>query len=250
MKILAPRWRKVIRDMWRNKSRTALVVMSIAVGVFAIGVVSGAQRVFLAALNTSYSATNPASGTVFLNDAFDENLVETIDNMRGVAIAEGQRNLTLRYKMAEGDDWQTIQLTTVADFEEMVISKVIPKGGAWPPPDKQMLMELTSLEWLGAEIGDVIQVETAEGKIRTMDIAGVVRSQNGPPASVSGQPTAFINQETLEWLGEARNLNRLNFIVAENDLDRDHIREVGDLIRNKIENSGLEVTFVRVPPPW
>ena len=37
MKILAPRWRKVIRDMWRNKSRTALVVMSIAVGCLLLG---------------------------------------------------------------------------------------------------------------------------------------------------------------------------------------------------------------------
>ena len=62
LRLFAPRWRKVIRDMWSNKTRTALVVMSVAVGVFAIGVVTGAQRVFLSALNDSYGGSNPASG--------------------------------------------------------------------------------------------------------------------------------------------------------------------------------------------
>jgi putative ABC transport system permease protein len=31
--MLRPRWRKVLRDLWSNKTRTLLVVLSIAVGV-------------------------------------------------------------------------------------------------------------------------------------------------------------------------------------------------------------------------
>ena len=37
--MLAPRWRKVFRDLWSNKTRTILVLLSIAVGVTAIGMV-------------------------------------------------------------------------------------------------------------------------------------------------------------------------------------------------------------------
>ena len=31
------RWRKVLREVWCHKSRTTLVVLSIAVGVFGVG---------------------------------------------------------------------------------------------------------------------------------------------------------------------------------------------------------------------
>jgi hypothetical protein len=118
------------------------------------------------------------------------------------------------------------------------IDRVIPKGGAWPPPDKQIVMELTSLEWLGVEVGDTIFIETSEGKVRSMQIAGMGRYQNGPPASMSGTPTGFVNRDMLEWLDEARDFNQLAFTVAENPMDKDHIEAVGETIRKKIENSG------------
>ena len=39
--MLSPRWRKVLGDLWSNKTRTILVVLSIAVGVFAVGMIAG-----------------------------------------------------------------------------------------------------------------------------------------------------------------------------------------------------------------
>jgi putative ABC transport system permease protein len=37
---MGPRWRKVLSDIWGNKTRTILVVLSIAIGVFAVGAVA------------------------------------------------------------------------------------------------------------------------------------------------------------------------------------------------------------------
>jgi len=39
---MRPRWKKVLADLWDNKLRTVLVVLSIAVGVFAVGMIAGA----------------------------------------------------------------------------------------------------------------------------------------------------------------------------------------------------------------
>ena len=44
--MLSPRWRKVLRDLWGNRARTMLVVLSIAVGVFAVGMIAGSQVLF------------------------------------------------------------------------------------------------------------------------------------------------------------------------------------------------------------
>ena len=38
------RWIKVYRDLWINRARTILVVLSIAAGVFAIGMIGATQQ--------------------------------------------------------------------------------------------------------------------------------------------------------------------------------------------------------------
>ncbi len=249
MKFLSPRWRKIIRDMGNNKSRTALVVMSIAIGVFAIGVVSGSQEVFLRELNRGFASINPASGIIFVNGNFGDDLVNTVAELDPVEAVEGRRQFTIRYKLSSDAEWRDLELKAVDNYEEMKIRKIRPQVGAWPPPNNQLLVERTSLSWMGAEIGDTIIVETAKGQERVMQIAGTVYDQGGPPTALLGQANGYISRDTLEWLDESRDFNQLNYVVAENKSDVAHIQAVGDLIRRKIENENLEVLFVRIPPP-
>ena len=56
---MRPRWTKVLHDLWDNKSRTFLAVLSIAVGVFSIGVITGAYVIISSDINTSYATNNP-----------------------------------------------------------------------------------------------------------------------------------------------------------------------------------------------
>ena len=60
--MLSPRWRKVLRDLWHNKTRTVLVVLSIAVGVFAVGMIVSTEIMMADDLSTSYAATDPGTG--------------------------------------------------------------------------------------------------------------------------------------------------------------------------------------------
>ena len=57
--LLKPRWRKVFSDLWDDKTRTGLVVASIAVGAFAIGMIISAYAILGRDINRSYSAVNP-----------------------------------------------------------------------------------------------------------------------------------------------------------------------------------------------
>ncbi len=249
MKFLNPRWRKVLRDMWSNKSRTALVVMSIAIGIVAIGVVSGSQEMFIRDLNSSYNASNPASGTIIVADNFGDDLVDSINNLPEVELAEAQRELSLRYKVNPSDDWQTLSLTAADDLDLSEIRKAFPEQGEWPPSKQAVVVERTALEIMEVEVGDTIIIQTAEGKEKMMDIGGTVHSQNGPPASLTGQAEGFINLNTLEWLGESREYNQISFLVAQNQDDKAYIETVGDLIVNKIEKAGLTVGDVRIMTP-
>ena len=84
---LKPRWHKVLRDLWGNKIRTTLVVLSIAIGVFAIGMIVGTQTLLREDLAVVWGGTNPANATLF-TDPFDSDLLHSIERMDGVAAAE------------------------------------------------------------------------------------------------------------------------------------------------------------------
>lgn len=88
--IIRPRWRKVIHDLFDNKARTLLVVFSIAVGVFSIGVIAGAYQIISNDMSISYAASHPGN-IEFRMLGFDSSVLTTIRNAEGVSNAEGYR---------------------------------------------------------------------------------------------------------------------------------------------------------------
>ena len=63
--MINPRWRKVIRDLQANKTRTILVVLAIAVGVFAFASVFITGEVLVNDMNTQYEAINASTITIY-----------------------------------------------------------------------------------------------------------------------------------------------------------------------------------------
>lgn len=87
--VLPPRWSKVVADIWGNKLRTLLVVLSITVGVFAVGMVYSAYLMFDRDLTRSWTSAAPASASLYA-DPFEEELVESIRSLRGGEGSRGQ----------------------------------------------------------------------------------------------------------------------------------------------------------------
>lgn len=250
--MLSPRWRKVWRDLWSNKTRTLLVLLSIAVGVTAIGMVMGAQNVVDQTLPSAYAAVNPASGTVFTLNTFDDNMVEAIRHMKEVGAAEGRRFVNVRFLDKKGE-WRSLQLYAIADYDEITINKIHAEQGVYPPPEHGLLIERASFsDSLGlgdVEIGDTLTVEPPDGKQRELKVAGSVHDLSQLPAFMNGAGYGYITYDTLEWLGEPRDYNQVLFVTKENQLNQEHIEAVGKLIQDRLERSGVTVIFTLIFPP-
>ena len=78
--LLRPRWSKVVSDLWGNKFRTLLVVASITVGVFAIGMIATAYTVLSQDIDLSFELTNPANIEIS-TDPFDQNFLNGIEQV-------------------------------------------------------------------------------------------------------------------------------------------------------------------------
>ncbi|MDH4138824.1 MAG: ABC transporter permease, partial [Anaerolineae bacterium] len=198
-------------------------------------------------LSVSYAATDPASAELY-PAAFDEELVQVVRRMEGVREAEGRRSVRLRLKVGP-DEWRTLNLDAIYDYDDMRVHKLAPESGAWPPPKRELLIERASLSLTKADVGDTVVVETPDGKQRQMRIAGLAHDMNKPPASFVGTPYGYITFDTLEWLGFSRDFNQLHIIVSENETDKDHIQAVADQVQDKIEKSGRTVYWIWIPEP-
>jgi putative ABC transport system permease protein len=245
--VLSPRWRKVLRDLWGNKARTVLVVLSIAVGVFAVGMIANTQVILSRDLAEAYAASNPASATLYMQP-FEEGLVRTVRNMPEVKEAQGSRSYWVRLKVGP-DEWANFQLRAVSDYDDVRVNKFWPESGAWPPERREVLLERSSLAPSKANVGDTIVIELPNGQQRELRIAGLVHDLSEVPTVFWGGVNGYITFETLEWLGGSRNYDDLDIVVAENPLDREHIGHVTERVRDRIERSGWRVYQTEIPEP-
>ncbi|MEJ2559144.1 MAG: ABC transporter permease, partial [Anaerolineae bacterium] len=241
--MLRPRWRKVLADLWGNKARTLLVVASIAVGVFAIGVITGTYAILAEDLNTSYASTNPANISL-LTTPFDLDFVDAISRMHGIADAEGRRQVTVRLQTGP-DAWDTLTLVAISDIGETRIHKLLPQQAAVIPADQELILERNTLADLGAAVGDTLTIELQDGTLRQLPIAGSALDQNDIYGIILGDKRGYVTFDTLDWLGQPASLDRLYVTLAERPNDQAHVREVARQVTDRLERSGRTVFQTR-----
>src|SRR6185503_664384 len=106
---MKPRWQKVFHDLVDNKGRTLLVVFSIAVGVFSIGMIAGAYQIISHDMSASYSANNPANIELRMTN-FDQDALDSIHNMKNVQDAEARRVFNMRVRVPGTEKWTTLDM--------------------------------------------------------------------------------------------------------------------------------------------
>jgi putative ABC transport system permease protein len=233
--MFAPRWRKVVRDLWLNKTRTMLVVMSIAVGVFSVGAVATARTILSRDLAAQYAVTNNASATLNFNN-IDEQFVRSVRRMPEIEEAEGRRVNLLRVPL--GNERSNLILYAFDDFDDVRIDKFRHEQGKRVPSRREVLLERSSRRLFNKQIGDTITVELGDGKTRDLTIVGTVFDVNAPPVQFANFGSAYLSRETWEWLGFGSNYTQMRIRVAEKLDSRAHIQDVADKIKDRVEDSG------------
>lgn len=248
--LVLPRWRKVLADLWGNKLRTLLVVLSISVGVFAIGMVYSSYLMFDRDLTLSWKSAAPASASIYA-DPFDQELVDSVRSLRGVKEAEGRRNVDLRVRTA-GGEWRQMFLTAIPDYNKQKVNIVKSQSGAWPPGDGHVLLERSSLKELGVTTGGSIQVETPAGRKKTLKVTGIVYDPCQIPSMFSGRSYGYISMDTLEKLDEERRLDQVNFLVEPwvlNGKELAPIEAIGRRAWSKLEQGDTTVFWLQANKP-
>ncbi len=246
--MIGPRWQKVLGDLWQNKSRSLLVSLSIAVGVFAVGSTASIQVNLQRDLQRSYENSNPKSVQI-MGAPFEAKVVEAVRQLPEVKAVEGRTALTIQVPDSKGG-WQPFELTAIPDFTAMRIDTVYPAGGTWPPAPGEILLEQASLPYLsGAELGGTIRIQMPNTETKELSISGLAYDASRFPAPLSGTPAGYISMETLAKLGEPGRFNQLLITVSGDALDQRHIRQVADRVQEAMRAAGAQPSGFYLPPP-
>ena len=242
---MRPRWRKVFSDLFDNKLRTLLVVSSIAVGVFSIGVISGAYAIIDTDMSASYAANNPMNVELRMGTPFDSDLVTTVKSMRGVDDAEGRRIFAMRARIPGSAQWTALNLVAIEDFKKVKINLLRPITGATSAGKKEVLLEKKAMETLGVSTGAMLEFEMPDGTTKTMPVAGVVQDQTTGAGDFLSPPFAYISTDTLTYLQEPDNFNRMFVTLSDGKNDEFHLRQMAANIKDKVEKTDITVSRTR-----
>jgi putative ABC transport system permease protein len=245
---LSPRWAKVLRDLASHKARSLLVILSIAVGVFAIGAIAGTQHILNTQFTGAYLASQPAHATLRISP-FDDQLLAAAGRTADVQAASARFAASLEVQNPRSGRWQELTVLARPAWHDLPVNRITPQQGAWPPPLNSIVLERGSLPLLNAQIGDKVQVDLGEGRLRELTIAGTVHDINLPPARFVDRLFGYVSFETLKRWGYQRQFNELMLTVADSAGDKAHIQAVAQQVADKIEKGGGQVFSTTVPEP-
>jgi putative ABC transport system permease protein len=241
---MRPRWRKVIHDLIDNKARTLLVVLSIAVGVFSIGVISGAYQIISNDMSVSYAANKPANIEVRTVD-FNSDVLTAIHNSPGVGEAEGRRVVSFRVRPVNSGQWVSIDVVAMESFSTNHVNLLVPVTGAHAAKKDEILLEKEALKKLNVSVGENLIFELSDGTTKSLKIAGIVQDASTGAGDFLAPPFGYILMKTLPTLRQPDLFNRAYVLVADRQDDLPHIRTVGTDLKDKLEKNGTRVTRTR-----
>lgn len=236
---LKPRWSKVFSDLWDNKMRTFLVVASIAVGVFSVGMIISAYVILSEEIDLNYESVSPVNIEIW-TDPFSEDFVRIIEKIPGVKVAEGRQISGVRTSL-DGVEWQNLDLIAVPDFGQMGINQLVTLEGTQYPGRRELLVSDDFMSETGYKLGDQVQVEFANDKIYTLPVVGIVGDQVTGAGDFTADPKAFLTIDSLPSFEMPDYYNRLFVKIIGDGSDEAEIERIAEVVEDKIERHQRQV---------
>jgi putative ABC transport system permease protein len=239
--------RKIVRELAANKSRTALTVLSIAVGLFAVSLTFRTQAILSRNVLGAYAATVPAAIVVQVQPV-DPRLAATLRSVPGVRSVQGLQHISARARI--GATWRALALWGVDDMTRMQVSRLSPDSGAWPAPRRAMLFERSYIEQVGVKLGASLPIELEDGSQSQLSVAGSARDL-GAVSGRLGNPVlqGYISLDTAEGLTGSRDVNEFLIAVEDDQRGPAERQAVADRVRAKLKEAGTTIVHIRVRDP-
>jgi putative ABC transport system permease protein len=227
---------KIWSDLWDNKGRTFQVVLIIAMGAFAIGMIIGTRNLIIPAMEELWRASSPAMIVLWADPPVDEDTLMVLKDIEGVEGIEGYLTREIEWKLHPEDQWKPASLTARDDYQEQHYVKLELLSGDWPQ-DKVFAMGQGSDVAFGIEEGGQVTIRV-EDREHVVEIGGTVYDQYANPPSYGGNASFYTTRDRYEDLTGERRFNRI--MASATEWDEAVVTGIADEMQDKLEKQNVE----------
>jgi putative ABC transport system permease protein len=241
-------WYKIWFDLWNNKTRTLLAVLSIAAGVFAVGAIFGMSELLMTNLDESHHEAAPPHINVSLTTPIDKDTILNLKDVPGVEDVDPYNTIMIQYKLHPEDaTWRQGVIYMRGNFDEQKYELVTLRQGQWPAQKNEIGIERMAAQFLDIGVGDKVTIKIGDNQ-RTYPITSFIRHPFVPPPQFMDLAFFFMNAEGLERF-DIPDGKYANFYVRVTPYSADYAKEVATAIKDKLAKQGIGVgAFVYQDP--
>ncbi|MEM7799077.1 MAG: FtsX-like permease family protein [Chloroflexota bacterium] len=193
---------KIWFDLWQDKSRTAQVVLVIALGSIAIGLVIGGRNLIVSNVNTSYEDAEPSFIRLSVSPPLTSDQLERLSRIEGVSEVEGLLEGGVEWRYTDEDEWQTAQFRGRDDYENQIMTPYGLREGVFPGRNT-VGIGLISVGSPTLEVGQTVQLRSGD-RVGTYEIVG--RLDPIGPEPVFGE-AIYADSKTFARISGQENYN-------------------------------------------
>jgi len=238
--------RKVWRDLWNNKGRTLLVVLSIAVGVMAVGMIFSSNSLINRQLNIALGSDHLAHAFLVLDGAVTTDTITSLARVPGVTNVDGWTQTTLRWKPALDAEWKDATLIAVEDYDHQQLNIIGLRSGDWPGSNT-LAVQFNHVEPYNVPAtGNTIYFEI-NNRIKPIKLGGIVRDPFQLPPPFAQSVAFYATPAMLEKLAGFSGFNYIRFTI--NGDTQDEVKAVAEALEKKINRAGVSVAAIQTYKP-
>ncbi|MBE7473050.1 MAG: hypothetical protein DPW09_00170 [Anaerolineae bacterium] len=229
-------WHKIWSDIWHNKGRTAQVVLIIAMGAFAIGMIITASEGVSVRLGQVWQASSPAMINLWTDPGIDDEQLTALKSIQGVQDVEGYLSTNIEYRLNPADLWTPGGLIARADYEDQTFATLELLSGRWPTR-KHVAVEKGADSYFNIQPGQKVYFRI-DDKEYTVQVDGLVYNAFLQPPGFGGKAQFYASRDTFANLTGEENFNQI--LAAAPNYDETSVKGLADRMQRQLEKLDVD----------
>jgi len=234
---------KIWSDLWNNKSRTLQVVLIIAMGAFAVGMIVGSSNLIRQGLTEVWQKASPSMINLAADPPVDDETIEALRGIHGVEDVEGTLNTSIEWRLNPDDTWNPATMIARDDYDDQTYAKLSLVSGQWPQRKTFAAIQAAE-QFFGIEQGTEIQIQV-DDKIYNVPIGGIVYNPLGNPPGFGGNAEFFTTRERFGQLTGEQNFNQIYAGIPK--FDEETATQIANKMEKQLEKLDIEAAGMPFP---
>jgi hypothetical protein len=195
---MSSQFAKLWHDLWNEKARTIQVILVIALGAFATGLVIGGRNLIAGTIADQWRQAQPPNIKLAVNPPLTDDQLNAIERFEDVYQVEGTLSGSVEWRFPGESEWRTALLEARQDYKDQKMELIGLESGLWPNRSTLGVIK-TADELYGVGEGDRIEIRSND-QVRSVKLTGTLKPVGPFPVVFLGQPVFYADRAYFERL--------------------------------------------------